>query len=376
VLRPGIPDLAEEMIEAIRQEVPAYARPLEGSFGQAIRTGVERALRDFVDEVEGKRPQPPPSGRDIYVQLGRGEVREGRTMESLLQAYRVGARVAWRRSSAVGREAGFDADTLALLAEAFFAYIDELSARSAAGYAEEQSALAGEAARRRRALLGLLIQQPPADAAAIETAAREADWELPSALAALVWRDASEQPVARRLPLGALTAPLEDGLICALVPDASAPGRRSEVESALRRRPAVLGPLVPAAEAWRSASRARAVHRVLSDGLIEGTIAHADDHLAELVVHGDPSLARELAATQLRPLEQRSPSSRKRLLETLAAWLDHQGSVPRTAEALNVHPQTVRYRMTQLREVFGDALEDPHRRFELSLAVRAQSTRG
>jgi hypothetical protein len=367
-----VPDLAEEIIEAIRQEVPAYARPLEGSFGQAIRTGVERALRDFVDEVEGKRPQPPRSGRDIYVQLGRGEVREGRTMDALLRAYRVGARVAWRRASAVGREAGFDADTLALLAEAFFAYIDELSARSAAGYAEEQSALAGEAARRRRALLFLLIQQPPADPAAVEGAARAADWELPPTLAALVWRDASEQPVARRLPLGALAAPLEDGLVCALVPDAAAPGRTSEMEGALRRRRAVLGPVVPAAEAWRSASRARAVHRLLSDGLIEGRIALADDHLAELMVHSDPSLARELADTQLRPLEGRSPSSRKRLLETLAAWLDHQGSVPRTAEALNVHPQTVRYRLKQLRETFGDRLDDPARRFELLLAVRAR----
>jgi hypothetical protein len=284
--------------------------------------------------------------------------------------------VAWRRSAATGREAGFDSETLALLAEAFFAYIDELSARSAQGFAEEQSAVAGEAARRRRALLGLMVQTPPADAASIEEAAREAGWEVPQSLAALVWRDDSEQPVARRLPMGAITAPVGEDLICALVPDAGAPGRRDELLSALGRRRAALGPVVPAAEAWQSARRARALHRLVGEDLIDEQLPVAEEHLAELVVHGDAGLASELATTRLEPLETRSPSSRRRLLETLSAWLDHQGNVPQVAEALQVHPQTVRYRMAQLRELFGDRLEDPDARFELALAVRARQSAG
>lgn len=370
-LRDDVPATVEEIIEAIRRAVPAYARPLEGAFGQAIRTGVERALWEFVDDVEGKPREAP--GQDIYVLLGRGEVREGRSMEALLAAYRIGARVAWRRASAAGRAAGFDAETLSLLAEAFFAYIDELSARSAQGFAEEQSAAAGESARRRRALLGLLVQTPPADPASIADAARGAGWELPQTLAALVWRDDSEQPVARRLPLGALAAPLDDGLVCALVPDADGPGRRAEIEQALRLRRAALGPVVPAPDAWRSARRARSLHRLLAGGVIDEQLAAADEHLAELVVHGDAGLAEELAATRLEPLEGRSPSSRARLLETLAAWLDHQGNVPKVAGVLQVHPQTVRYRLAQLRELFGDRLEDPDARFELALAVRARA---
>src|SRR3954468_14323607 len=265
-LRDEVPRTVEEIIEEIRRAVPAYARPLEGAFGQAIRTGVERALWDFLDDVEGKPREEP--GRDIYMLLGRGEARVGRTMEALLAAYRVGARVAWRRASAAGRAAGFDSETLALLAEGFFAYIDELSARSAQGFAEEQSALPGEDARRRRALLALLVQTPPADPASVEDAAREASWELPQALAALVWRDESEQPVARRLPLGSLAAPLGDGLICALVPDAGAPGRRDELVGALGRRRAALGPVMPAADAWQSARRARALHRLLSEEVV------------------------------------------------------------------------------------------------------------
>ena len=40
------------------------------------------------------------------------------------------------------------------------------------------------------------------------------------------------------------------------------------------------------------------------------------------------------------------------------------------ARALHVHPQAVRYRMVKPRELFGEALEDPDRRFELELALR------
>src|SRR3954464_622955 len=337
-LRDEVPQTVEEIIEEIRRAVPAYARPLEGAFGQAIRTGVERALSDFLDDVERKPREEP--GRDIYMLLGRGEARVGRTMEALLAAYRVGARVAWRRSSATGRAAGFDSETLALLAEAFFAYIDELSARSAQGFAEEQLAVAGEAARRRRVLLALLVQTPPVEPAAIRTAAAEAGWEPPSKLAALVWRDDSEQPVARRLPLGSLAAPLEEGLVCALVPDADAPRRRTEIEGALSRRRAALGPTVSWHDAWLSAQRARSVHSLLTEGLGgDEQVVEAERHLADLIVRGDAELLAELAGGVLAPLEERTPASRERLLETLAAWLDHQGSVPLVAETLHVHPQ-------------------------------------
>jgi DNA-binding PucR family transcriptional regulator len=41
------------------------------------------------------------------------------------------------------------------------------------------------------------------------------------------------------------------------------------------------------------------------------------------------------------------------------------------ARELHVHPQTVRYRLAQLRELFGERLDDPDARFELALALRA-----
>jgi DNA-binding PucR family transcriptional regulator len=63
---------------------------------------------------------------------------------------------------------------------------------------------------------------------------------------------------------------------------------------------------------------------------------------------------------------------RERLLETLEAWLAHQRHTPGVAAALHVHPQTVRYRLGKLRELLGEALDDPDARLELELALRAR----
>src|SRR3954468_1230914 len=115
LIEPELDTIAAETLTAISREVPEYARPLEGSFGRGIRTGVGEALRQFValirDPEEGRGV-----GREVYVALGRGELRQGRTLDSLQAAYRVGARVAWRRMSAAARRAGLDPEELSLLA--------------------------------------------------------------------------------------------------------------------------------------------------------------------------------------------------------------------------------------------------------------------
>src|SRR5215218_1428567 len=157
-MRPGLGALAEEMIAAMRAAVPAYARPLEGAFAEGVRSGVEGALSQFLAVVEDGHAGPLPA-RELYADLGRGEAREGRSLEALLAAYRIGARVAWRRAAQRARELELDDEVVALLAESIFAYIDELSAASAEGFAREQSAAAGEAERRRATLARLLVQR-------------------------------------------------------------------------------------------------------------------------------------------------------------------------------------------------------------------------
>ena len=97
----------------------------------------------------------------------------------------------------------------------------------------------------------------------------------------------------------------------------------------------------------------------------------ADDHLVELLLHGgDGTLAADLAAVELAAFDHLTVRSRGVLLQTLRAWLDNPGQVQHVAGLLEVHPQTVRYRVAQLRDLLGPRLDDAEGRFRLAIAVR------
>jgi hypothetical protein len=366
VLRPVLPEVTDEIIAAVRT-VPAYRRPLEGRFGAGIRAGVQEALTHFLAEIEASGPVARP---DVYSGLGRGEMRAGRSLDSLLSAYRAGARVAWRRFAAVGVDAGLEPETLYLLAESLFAYIDVLSAESAAGHALEQSAAASEAELRRRRLVRVLVREPPLEPAAIEAAAVEAGWALPRSLAVLAVNGTDRGPSSLHLPPDSIVETVDE-IAVAVIPDPDAPGRVGELERAAIEAgaSAALGTTVDWPDAAVSFSRARAA---LELGNGRPALIVARDRVGELMLRNDPRLASELVAQRLAPLERLSPGSRTRMTQTLRAWLAAQGRIGPMAERLGVHPQTARYRLARLRELFGPALEDPDERFWLELALRAQ----
>jgi hypothetical protein len=352
------------MIEAVRT-VPAYGRPLEGAFGVGIRAGVQEALTHFLAEVEAGGPV---ERSEVYTALGRGEMRAGRSLDSLLSAYRIGARVAWRRFAAAGVHAGLEPDTLYLLAESIFAYIDVLSAESAEGHAMEQSAAASAAELRRRRLVRMLVRDAPADSGSVEVVAREAGWQLPRTLAAVAIGGDRREAAAARLPPDAIADSIGE-LTCAIVPDPDGPGRRGAIERAIVAVGARggLGTTVDWSQARVSFARARAALALAGDSV---ALIAARENAGTLLLASDPPLAAELAADRLEPLTGLSPGSRKRLTETLRVWLAEQGRLGPVAERLGIHPQTARYRLGRLRELFGQRLDDPDERFWLELALR------
>jgi sugar diacid utilization regulator len=208
--------------------------------------------------------------------------------------------------------------------------------------------------------------------------AADAGWPLPLTLAAMVISGpADADRLASRLGVDVI-AMAEDEAVIAYIPDPAAPGRRAEIASAVHDREAALGPVVAPARAHHSLSRARAALRLAADDRVDaGQLIVADDLLLELLLHsGDSALGAELAAAELAPLAQLTAGSRARLLQTLRAWLDHPGQVQRVAVTLGVHPQTVRYRVAQLRELFGESIEEAERRFRLSVALRVAPPTG
>ncbi|MFJ5985903.1 helix-turn-helix domain-containing protein [Lentzea sp. NPDC092896] len=354
-LRAVLKTTADEVVRAIIDEVPSYANALSGRMGGTIRRAVRTALGHYLDLASGAGGGG--GAGDAAYELGRGEVRDGRSMDALLSAYRVGARVAWRGLAAGAVPAGLPAAEVAKFAELTFAYIDELSAASAAGHADELAARGLAHERHLEQLARDLMAG--ASTEVLLAAAQRAGWQPPTTLTVVLLPAFQARPAYRLLdPSTLVLDDLPDSTGVLLVPEAD----RSHLLRQLIGRNAVVGPARP----WTrvTASYARAV-RARSLSL---DIRDTEEHLAALVLSADPDAYADLRARALAPLLALPATSAQKLEETLRAWLLHQGRREDVAAALFVHPQTVRYRMGQLRDLFPD-LGSPLRVLELTLAV-------
>ena len=369
LLRHTLPDVAVHTVTAVRDEVPAYSEGLGEQMAGTIEQAVQMALAGFL-RVAGRAEDPgtplPPTVEGAYA-LGQGEARAGRSADALLSAYRVGARVSWRELSATAVAAGVSAQAVASFAEMVFAYIDELSAASVAGHTDELETSGRVRQRYLDRLAVGLLRGEPADA--LTRAAERADWKPPRTLTAVLLPEAQVRPVLGLVPSGALApgeppALPEEGLAVVLVPDMG--GRsRTRLLRVLADRHAVVGPARPWLEA--RASYDRAVRGLALRRTAEPV--DTDHNLAALVVSADPEALADLRAAALAPLADVRPSTAEKLEATLRSWLLHQGRREDVAADLFIHPQTVRYRMGQLRELYGDRLEDPQTVLALTLAL-------
>jgi hypothetical protein len=367
-LRPVVLDAGDEIIATVRAEVAEYSLSMDGEFGRRIRLGVSVALDQFLDLLGTDDALPDTA---VYFELGRVEHRHGRTMDALQSAYRIGSRVLWRRIAAASDEYELEPDAIFRLAEALFAYIEQLAAASVSGYAYEQSLAAGSRQARQHALVERLCRTPPPEAAEVEALAREAGWPAPRALAALVLPEESLGIVCRRLPPD-VAASVVDRLGIAFVPDPEGPGRLDALADALRGTSGVLGPAVGTDQVARTVTRARAAYALHLEGHVPGEgLLRADDHLLALLLHADVTLTADLVAQRLEPLRRMTAAARDRAVTTLTAWLDAHGDIAEAATRLHVHPQTVRYRLARLKEAFAGVLDDPVGRLEVALALRA-----
>ncbi|MCW2740519.1 MAG: putative transcriptional regulator, PucR family [Blastococcus sp.] len=373
-MRVELPWVAERTVGEIIVEVPSYADAFSGGMGRVIGNAVELALGGFLELAtasSGADASTPirPALEGAY-ELGRGEARGGRSMDALLAAYRVGARVSWRHMSASGVAAGMTAEQLARFAELVFAYIDQLSAASVAGHSDELATSGRVRERYLERLAGQLLAAAPLPD--LIAAAERADWAPPRTLTAVVLPEARVRGAMVSLDPRTLRSsddvegPTAD-LVVLLVPDADGRSRPALLRS-LDGRNAVVGPPRPWAEVQSSYLRAC---RALQLELVAEKSEPLDTErrLPDLVVRADGGALADLRAQVLAPLADLTPAAREKLVETLRSWLLHHGRRERIAADLFVHPQTVRYRMTQLRELYGKRLDDPGSVLELTIAL-------
>ncbi|MFI5932195.1 PucR family transcriptional regulator [Actinoplanes sp. NPDC051494] len=372
-LRERLTHVATQTIDAIMAEVPAYTEAFAGEMGAKIERAVRAALGAFlglVSRAYGPDQQSPlaPALEAAYA-LGRGEARSGRSLDALLGAYRVGARVAWHELAAISVGTGQPAAIIAHFAELVFAYIDELSAASVAGHADELAS-SGRARQRHLEQLTQALLAGEGEHTVV-AAAQRADWVPPRTLTAVLIPEHAVRTVIDLLDRRTLrvseTGPSVLDRSVLLVPDADG-SSRAAVLGLLRGQSAVVGPARPWLRA--KASYDRAVRTLQIPGLpTTGQVVDTEDHLAALVLTADPQALADLRAKVLAPLSGGRDLAAAKLVETLRSWLLHQGRREDVAAELFIHPQTVRYRMTQLRELYGDRLRDPEWMSALIIAL-------
>lgn len=203
-----------------------------------------------------------------------------------------------------------------------------------------------------------------------------AEWAPPPNLVGVLLPEAPVRPVMQRLDHRTLAVPAD------LVPDGPphhsvllapvADGGRGELRGALDGTPCVMDPTRRWSEVASSYLRARRAAVVVAAGRNEPI--DTDAHLVELVLHADEEALADLRQRVLSPLAGLRPTTSRRLADTLRAWLLHQGRRDEVAATLHVHPQTVRYRMTQLRQLYSERLSPPADLREFVVPLAAEPT--
>lgn len=371
-----LPHLLDEVADALKELEPTYGEFLVVGRDEVL-PAAEFAVSHLVAEaaaclqagavhVDGDRNDVAWA---LFEELGRDQWRRDQPVRMLLTAYQLGGRVGWRRIASVAVANDLPATALVALAEAVFRLVDELSAATISGFVEEQAQSATERERLRDVLAERLLSDR-ADSAVVTQAALAAGWRLPAEAAVVLLRPEDEpgrEILGRMVPSALLLR--HTPLPGAIVPDPDGPGRRPRLRAQLQGTSAIVGPTVPLSRLPESARVAEVAAQTLDRAAPAVGPLFADEHLDALIVHRDRRLLEALREDQLRPLAAAPPASRLALQQTLRSWLVHMGNRRAVSEELGVHPQTVRYRLGRVRELFGPVLDDPAARLRLLLAL-------
>jgi purine catabolism regulator len=311
-------------------------------------------------------------------QLGILQARSAQSVEPVLNAYRIAARVAWDAIQDAWRgHPDASSDAIMVTANYVFSALDQVAAHITRTYlqAREQHLLRGTRARTR--LFHSLISDTFDSELEVRKQALALNVTLATAYVALVIKSEGPGPDLARtldLPSTSLADTTDPHTLVVLWPaegDAVAGAVREALsrlrEGAGRRFRAGLGGahsgLRGISRSYLEAQQAVEVGRKLRPD----AVLHQHDEVAPyLVLAQNPVVAERYVQHVLGRLV--ANDSRGTLLKTLEAVLT-RGSIKDAAAALGLHRHTVLYRLERLQELIGGDLESPAMRQRLLLAL-------
>ncbi|WP_415676054.1 PucR family transcriptional regulator [Tsukamurella hominis] len=366
-------DLARSVVESIRRSIPIYAD--EGAVSEEL---VAAAVRDnltyMVEAMTASSFDTAPAAA-----TGRTRAEMGVPLAAVMHAYRIGVHRVWQEVHAIA-EARPELSRQALLSatqhmwEAQDQFVDAM----AGAHRDRTTEQALDDAAERAALAEYLLQgRIPSD---------QSLWEI-----ATILRIPTTGPylavAAATVEVGRAPLPgIADRLRAIdaysawrLLPDqqigivhAPTPPVRTAVIDLLRRvavaRVGVSAPFGDLRDTPQGLTFARrelvgpGTGVSVFDGSVLGTAAIAA-----------PETTVDLARGVLRGLYDLPDDDREPLFATFRAWVAHDGNVKDAADALFVHPNTVRHRLRRVEQLTGRSVGSPREVAELCLAFEVDA---
>jgi hypothetical protein len=371
--RPGLArHMARAVVSLIHWDSSTGAPPKREAIARACAAGLDL----FLATAREARPATNQELREV-AQLGILQARGSQSVEPILSAYRIAARVGWDAILAAWRDhPDASPEALVVTADYVFSALDQVAAEVTRTYlhAREQHMLRGTRARTR--LLHSLISDTFDTELAIQKQALSINLQLAGSYVALVVKsDDGVQDLLGpvELPAKALADATDAHTLVVLWPTdgSEVPEEVLALLSDLRRGRARvragLGAEHPGlrgiSRSYLEAQQAVEVGRKLQP---DALLYQHDEVAPYLVLAQNPLVAERYVRHVLGELMAADP--RGSLMETLEALLGH-ATVKEAAAGLSLHRHTVLYRIEKLRELVGGDLDDPAIRKRLQLAL-------
>jgi sugar diacid utilization regulator len=385
--------MARAVVTIVRWDDSTGIPPQRSAIARACEAGLDL----FLATAREARPATAEELRRV-AQLGILQARSSQSVEPILNAYRIAARVAWDAILRAWRgHPEATPEAIMVTANYVFAALDQVAAEVTKTYlhAREQHMHRGTRARAR--LFHALISDNFDSALELQKQALALNMPIaPTGYLAMVCkliignRDGeqggealAEVASSMEMPHGAIHHATDPTTLVVLWPAESAEGSQGARQfvlklqdeavkrsgSARARVRAGIGGYYPGlrgiSASYLEAQQAiEAGRRLRPDAVIH---MH-DEVIPQLVLAQNPRLAERFVAQSLGQLAAPATRSHEQLVETLEAYLA-SGSVKDAASVLKVHRHTVLYRLDKLRELLGSDLDSPASRGRLQMAL-------
>lgn len=373
-MRSGMPALLDEVVQRIRDEIPAYGRA-DVVAPDELRSSVADNIEYILDGLTGAGHDDLGAPRAT----GRARAAQGAPLVEMLSAYRVGFSAVWSVLVATARDIpGMPTDIVADLAGLIFSLHNDYCDAAISAYRDEAQQMVRARERERAVLLEAILTG---------SAAKGTLWEVAQALRLPL--DGAFIVVAGKAELGHDPMPRVESALA--VQDISSVWRlettleigvlsladRSRADVAL----AVLdkhasGPVgvSPVFVELRQAPWALRLARLALENRPEGAgVEQFQDRPLNVLLAAAPRAALETARAVLGSVLGLPPEDRDLLLTTFEAWVAAGGSAQEASIVLFCHPNTVRYRLRRIEAETNRSLSDPADAAELVAAARAWS---